>query len=88
MGPPACAGRWPGVQTGTNGLPEDRDVRIRTGDLPGGERLKVRLPLPTKWKKYLSIIAEWRDFLPDRLGRKIGRLNKRMMMFEKRWRSA
>jgi len=39
--------------------------------------LIVRNCFPAKWKKFVSILEDIRDLLPDRLVHKISRLNRR-----------
>lgn len=43
--------------------------------------LIVRNYLPAKWKKFVSILSDIRDLLPDRLVHKISRLNRRANQF-------
>jgi hypothetical protein len=43
----------------------------------------VRTYLPAKWKKFVSILADISDLLPDRLIHKISRLNRRANLLER-----
>ena len=45
---------------------------------------KVRFSLPTRWRNFLNVLADWPDQFPDRLMYRIERCNKRLAMSEAR----